>query len=69
MAAQLIPLSDWAERWFGDARPHRNTLMNWIKNGHIRPFPKKIGRRYFCRPDAEYVDHRADKINRMIDGG
>lgn len=69
MAAQLIPIATWAQLVFGEHMPHRNTLLNWIKNGHIRPFPKKVGRRYFCRPDAEYVDHRADKINRMIDGG
>ena len=69
MAAQLIPVRAWAAAVFGEHTPHRNTLLSWIKNGHIRPFPKKVGRRYFCRPDAEYVDHRADRINRMSNGG
>ncbi|EEE09223.1 conserved hypothetical protein [Burkholderia multivorans CGD2M] len=32
------------------------------------PRPMKVGRGYFCRPDAEYVDETADQINRMIHG-
>jgi hypothetical protein len=43
-------------------------LLNWIKNGRIRPVPRKKGREYFCRPDAEYVDPIAEKIERMIGG-
>lgn len=68
MAAQLIPLANWAESIFGEHRPHPNTLLNWIKNGRIRPIPKKVGRGYFCRPDAEYVDPNAEKIQRLING-
>lgn len=68
MAAQLIPVRAWAEAMFGDLAPHANTLLNWIKNGKIRPVPRKVGRQYFCRPDAEYVDSNVAKIERMIRG-
>lgn len=68
MSAQLIPVSNWALAIFGDHQPHRNTLRNWIKNGRIRPLPRKIGRTYFCKPDAEYVDPVAEKIERMVNG-
>jgi predicted site-specific integrase-resolvase len=68
MSAQLIPVSDWAAKIFGDRRPHANTLLNWIKHGKIRPFPKKVGRQYFCRPDAEYVDPKIDQIARLVNG-
>ncbi|WOD18654.1 excisionase [Paraburkholderia kirstenboschensis] len=68
MAAQLIPLSVWAESIFGEHKPHRNTLMNWIRNGRIRPVPRKVGREYFCKPNAEYVDPVAERIERMTNG-
>lgn len=72
MAAQLIPLAAWASRMFGDHVPHRHTLRNWVNNGKIRPMPIKVGRSYFCRPDAEYVDPIAEAVNmemsRMADG-
>jgi predicted site-specific integrase-resolvase len=68
MAAQLIPLSVWAEAIFGEHKPHRNTLMNWIRNGRIRPVPRKVGREYFCKPNAEYVDPVAERIERMTNG-
>ncbi|MBN3814691.1 hypothetical protein G3N97_37170 [Paraburkholderia sp. Ac-20347] len=53
---------------FGDRVPHANTLLNWIKNGKIRPVPRKVGRQYFCRPDAEYVDACAERAERMASG-
>ena len=68
MAAQLIPVSNWASAVFGEHRPHANTLLRWIQNGRIKPQPKKVGRTYFCRPNAEYVDPEADKIERMASG-
>lgn len=68
MAAQLIPVRTWAEAIFGDRVPHANTLLNWIKNGKIRPVPRKVGRQYFCRPDAEYVDAQAERIERLTNG-
>ncbi|WGS53519.1 excisionase [Paraburkholderia sp. D15] len=68
MAAQLIPLRTWAETLFGEHVPHRHTLRNWVNGGKIRPMPIKVGRSYFCRPDAKYVDPIADEINRMTNG-
>ncbi|RQR94542.1 hypothetical protein DIE04_18990 [Burkholderia sp. Bp8994] len=65
---KLIPLQVWAEQTFGEYAPHRNTLLSWVKNGKICPFPKKVGRRYFVTPEAEYIDPVAQKIQRMIDG-
>jgi hypothetical protein len=66
---KLIPVSSWAAETFGDHCPHRNTLLNWIRNGKITPTPKKIGRSYFCEPTACYQDPIADKIERMIRRG
>ena len=65
---KLVPLSVWAEQTFGEHAPHRNTLLSWVKNGKIVPMPTRVGRRYFCSPDAEYYDPVAEKIRRMVDG-
>lgn len=53
-----IMLKEWAARNFSPA-PHRNTLVNWIKEGHISPMPVFIGRAYFVEETAKYV---TDKI-------
>ncbi|MBN3851948.1 excisionase [Paraburkholderia sp. Ac-20340] len=68
MNAQLVPVRQWALDVFGEHVPHPNTLLNWIRNGKINPVPKKIGRAYFCRPDAVYVDPRAERIERLVNG-
>ena len=65
---KLIPVSVWAEEMFGDYAPARNTLLSWIKNGKITPAPIKVGRRYFCKPDARYFDAFTEKIRRMTGG-
>lgn len=67
MAAQLIPIATWAQLVFGEHMPHRHTLRNWINSGKIRPMPIKVGRSYFCRPDARYVDPVAEQVNREIE--
>jgi predicted site-specific integrase-resolvase len=69
--AGLIPVSEWAVEVFGDHKPHRVTLARWIDHGLIRPMPKKIGRAYFCSPNAENVDLRAEKMDLIerISGG
>lgn len=54
MQPKLVSLKDWAERTFGDHKPHVNTLRNWVNNGHIYPRPQKIGRGWYVKPDAEY---------------
>jgi len=66
MAAKLIPLRVWAEEVFGEYAPHKNTLLAWCKNGKILPVPRKVGREYFCSPDARYVDPVAEKIERIL---
>jgi hypothetical protein len=63
---KLIPLSVWAYDVFGEHAPHRNTLLNWVRNGKIVPFPVKVGRSYFVEPDARYFDPVAEKIRRML---
>ncbi|WP_433693262.1 excisionase [Paraburkholderia phenoliruptrix] len=63
---KLVPLSVWAEETFGEHAPHRHTLRNWVIAGKISPIPVKVGRTYFCSPDAQYVDPVAAQIKRMI---
>ncbi|WP_322008271.1 excisionase [Paraburkholderia tropica] len=65
---RLIPLAVWAELVFGEHQPHRNTLASWVRNGKIVPMPVKVGRQYFCSPDARYYDPTAERINRMVGG-
>lgn len=68
MNAQLIPVRTWAQRIFGEHSPHPNTLLNWIHSGKILPVPIKVGSRYFCQPEARYIDPRAADIERMANG-
>jgi hypothetical protein len=56
MTAKWIRLREWVKATFGDDPPHINTIRNWIRDGKISPPPKKHGRDYYFRPDAEYVD-------------
>jgi hypothetical protein len=65
---KLIPLSVWAQEMFGEHAPHRHTLRNWVVAGKIHPHPVKVGRTYFCSPDAEYVDPVAIAIRRLTSG-
>ncbi|WP_425273766.1 excisionase [Paraburkholderia unamae] len=67
-------MSAWASSIFGEHCPCRKTLYTWITEGNIAPLPQKIGRSYFCQPDARYVStkrpqrRRESAIKRMIDG-
>jgi hypothetical protein len=63
---RLIPLTTWAELTFGEHAPHRNTVLNWVRDGKIVPRPVRVGRRYFCKPDAEYVDAMTRAVNRLL---
>ncbi|NML99661.1 hypothetical protein HHL24_17175 [Paraburkholderia sp. RP-4-7] len=65
---KLIPIAVWAEETFGEYAPHRHTLLSWVKAGKIYPMPTKVGRSYFCSPDAEYFDPVVQKIRRMTGG-
>lgn len=52
---RYIPLTIWAELLFGEHGPHYNTLLRWAHEGRIQPQAKKIGRKWFVVPNAEYV--------------
>lgn len=66
--ARLITLYEWAEAVFGEKQPHRQTLWKWIADGRIRPIPKKVGRAYYCTPNAEYIDPVAKKLEEIYSG-
>lgn len=65
---KLITLDSWAEKLFGEAKPHPNTLRNWRLAGRIYPMPIKCGTRYFVEPDAVYMDDAGEMAKRMRDG-
>lgn len=65
---KLVTLEDWAERLFGAAKPHRNTLLNWRRNGRILPAPIKCGSRYFVEPTAIYCDDAGEMSRRLGNG-
>jgi hypothetical protein len=54
MQPKWIPVRQWAEQTYGDAKPHINTLLRWIHDGRIQPQPEKHGRGWRVRPFAEY---------------
>ncbi|MDE1008180.1 MAG: hypothetical protein OSB38_21155 [Paraburkholderia fungorum] len=66
---KLVTLEEWAERIFGGAKPHRNTLYNWRRFGWIVPAPIRIGNRYFVEPTAVYADTNGDMARRLGNGG
>jgi predicted site-specific integrase-resolvase len=52
--SRYVTLKEWAEMMFSNT-PTPNTLMRWARDGHIRPAPKKVGREWQVKRDAEYV--------------
>lgn len=52
---RYVPLSVWATAVFGEFAPHNNTLLRWVHDGRIQPQPRKIGRLWWVKPDAEYI--------------
>lgn len=50
---RYITLSEWAKEMFSKV-PHNNTLLRWVHEGRIQPQPKKIGRCWRVKPEAEY---------------
>ncbi|WP_250481855.1 MULTISPECIES: excisionase [unclassified Caballeronia] len=66
--AKLVTLDQWAEALFGAAKPHRNTLLNWRKNGRIVPQPIKCGAKYFVEPTAVYFDDAGEMQRRFGNG-
>jgi hypothetical protein len=66
--AKLVSLDQWAEALFGAEKPHRNTLLNWRKNGRIVPQPIKCGTKYFVEPTAVYFDDAGEMQRRFGNG-
>lgn len=54
-APRYVPLNVWAEQVFGEHAPHYNTLLRWVHDGRIQPQARKIGRKWWVAPSAEYV--------------
>lgn len=52
---RYITLVEWAQINFSKT-PHLNTLRRWVRDGHIRPKPKKCGKSWQVKRDAEYVE-------------
>lgn len=52
---RLVPVAVWASIVFGEHAPHANTLHRWVHDGRIYPPAKKVGRKWFVTPAAEYV--------------
>jgi hypothetical protein len=52
---RYVPLAIWAQLLLGEYAPHQNTLLRWVHDGRIQPQPKKMGRYWVVRVDAEYV--------------
>ena len=53
---RYILLQDWAAAVFGETAPHQNTLLRWVHEGRIQPAARKIGRRWWVTPTADYVE-------------
>lgn len=52
---KLITLAEWAESKF--SQPYKKgTLWMWARTGRIYPPPEKIGRNWWVKPNAEYVN-------------
>lgn len=52
---RLVPLKVWAALLLGEHAPHNNTLLRWVHDGRIQPQPRRIGRKWFVKPDADYM--------------
>lgn len=52
--SRYVTLQEWAQTMFSKT-PTPNTLMRWARDGHIKPAPKKVGKAWQVKRDAEYV--------------
>ena len=52
--SRYVTLREWAEMMFSKI-PHENTLLRWVHDGRIQPQPKKIGKYWQVKRDAQYV--------------
>jgi len=53
----LIRLTEWVARTISPV-PHKNTLVNWVKEGRIYPVPVFIGRSYYVEENARILTDR-----------
>lgn len=53
--SKKITLEAWAAQLY-DPPPSIKTLRRWARECRIFPAPQKIGRTYYCEPDARYID-------------
>jgi predicted site-specific integrase-resolvase len=53
--SRYITLQEWAATMFSKV-PHDNTLRRWVHDGHIHPQPKKVGKAWQVKRDAQYVE-------------
>lgn len=56
MNESLITLREWGDRTYGESVPTINTLRKWARTKMIAPHPKKHGREYFVRPNAQFIN-------------
>lgn len=52
---RLVPIGVWASMVFGEHAPHSNTLLRWVHDGRIQPRARKIARKWWVTPNAEYI--------------
>ena len=56
-ASKRVSLRTWADSQFGECAPKNDeTLRRWAREGKIIPRPRKIGREYAVRSDAQYIN-------------
>jgi predicted site-specific integrase-resolvase len=53
--SRYVTLPEWAATMFSPV-PHINTLRRWVHDGHIQPQPKKVGKAWHVKREAQYVD-------------
>ncbi len=53
--SRYVTLQEWAATMFSKV-PHENTLRRWVHDGHIKPKPRKVGKAWQVKRDAEYLE-------------
>lgn len=53
--SRYVTLQEWAQITLSKV-PHSNTLLRWVHHGHIQPPPRKIGKAWQVKRDAQYVE-------------
>jgi predicted site-specific integrase-resolvase len=53
--SRYVTLQEWAESMFSVV-PCDNTLRSWARDGKIQPPPKKVGKAWQVKRDAQYYN-------------